>query len=54
MLTLNNTILLIIDVQERLAPVMLAGNLRKVSRQTYALQVDPPRERAIAVWVKEG
>jgi len=35
-------------------PVMLAGNLRKVSRQTYTLQVDPPRERAIAVWVKEG
>lgn len=34
-------------------PVMLAGNLRKVSRHTYTLPVDPPRERAIAVWVKE-
>lgn len=34
-------------------PVMLAGNLRKVSRQTYTLQVDPPRERAIAVWRRE-
>jgi 16S rRNA (guanine527-N7)-methyltransferase len=35
-------------------PVMLAGNLRKVSRLTYTLQVDPPRERAIAVWRNES
>ncbi|MGA1524734.1 MAG: 16S rRNA (guanine(527)-N(7))-methyltransferase RsmG [Planctomycetota bacterium] len=35
-------------------PVMLAGNLRKESRHTYTLEVDPPRERAIAVWRLEA